>query len=120
MTQDEIAEIVDTLSNVFNAKDVVLRGFIWALEDLPADAVTQAAREMVKTSKWMPKPSELRRAAEIKAQQHATHGTDYWGAMSHYNDALAGRMPWEVAEKQPEYKWFWRQTRPGVHVEVAE
>ena len=41
-----------------------------ACADLPMDAVEEAARQLVRTSQWFPKPAELREAAERIRDQH--------------------------------------------------
>lgn len=76
MNKHEVTEILAVLSSVWTNQPITAelqQAYFWALADEPADLIQDAARQLMKTSKWFPKPAELITIAnDIAAEQIRT------------------------------------------------
>lgn len=73
MNKHEVTQVLAVLSSVWTNHPIspeMQQAYFWALADEQADVIQEAARQMMKTSKWFPKPSELiALAKEIESEQ---------------------------------------------------
>lgn len=95
---DVIAQLMDAYPDWSPRNlDATMRSYASMLADLPADALRAAANELIGSSKWFPKISELRAAAKHHADRAADPTVNkiagYWRSMEDFNcRVLHGEM----------------------------
>jgi len=86
-----IVSELKTLVSYYGAKltDAQIDLYIAALSDISADDLHTAIVELIKTSKWMPKVSEIRAAAEVAQINRSADETQLWKARN-----IPDQAPW--------------------------